>query len=374
VHITVSRIRLTAVALGFGFLGVSLCDWSQNLSATEDGYEWVEAKTSTVPAVESSEIWDTAASCTRPFFAEAVLESKLRLKAYYDHAPEQIRAWRNRLSDRDDLQPSPRFVSTYDNRGRSSDAEMEHDATLHVKYAEWYSTVFRLKTDENRWEQRLDRVADQRVVLGEATRSGFQGYSKSDGKGDFEHYVLYLLGLGGFPDDLEYALATNCVRIMPVKKIQVTANYSGEIWRWPVDHIAAFSFGLELLLIGALFAPITLWIVTGDLRSVRLHILVEMRRPKRKIQELRRTSVTAVSPILCAFRVRTRIVLNALMTSGLSRSNFDWPLARFGRSSAPDSNDITDVCGGSERFMPAWCSSPKVALPTQVTLSPSHPL
>jgi hypothetical protein len=368
VRISSFRIRLTAVAFGCAFLGVSLVDWWQNLSATEDGYEWVEARTSSVPAVETSEIWESAASCTRPYFVKAVLQSKFRLKAYFDHAPEQVRVWRNGLTDHGALQPSPRFVSTYDTKGRPSDAEMERDAALHVKYAEWYSTVFRLKTDENQWEQRLDRVANQRVVLGEATRSSFQGYSNPDGKGDFDHYVLRLMGLGGFPADLEYALATDCLRITPVKKIQVTANYYGEIWRWPVDHIAAFSFGLELILTGALFTPIVLWIVTGDRQYVRLHILDEVKRLERKIRELCQRSVYALSPILALIRVRTRFVLDALMSFGLSRFNFDSPLTTFGQSFISKSDDITDVCGGSERFMPTWCSSPKVILPVQVLL------
>ena len=367
-RISCSRIRLTAAAFGCAFLGVSLCDWSQSLSAAEDGYEWVEAKTSSLPAVETSEIWESAASCTRPYFAEAVLQSKLRLKAYYDHAPEQVRVWRNGLTDHDALQPSPRFISTYASKARASDADMEHDAALHVKYAEWYSAVFRLKTDESQWEERLDRLANQRVVLGEATRSSFQGYPNPDGKRDFERNVLYLMGLGGFPADLEDALATNCVQITPVKKIQVTANYYGEIWRWPVDHIAAFSFGLELILIGVLFTPVTLWIATGDVRDVRLHILDEVKRLERKTQELRQRSVYALLPILRLTRVRTRIVLDALMSFGLNHFNFDSPLTTFGQSFMSKSNDITDVCSGSERFMPTWCSSPKVALPVQVLL------
>lgn len=362
------RIRLTAVAFGCAFLGVSLFDWSQSLSATEDGYEWVEAKTSSVPAVETSEIWESAASCTRPYFAKVVLQSKLRLDAYYNHAPEQVRVWRNGLTDYDALQPSPHFVSTYDSKGRPNNAELEHDAALHAKYAEWYSTVFKLKTDESLWEQRLDRVANQRVVLGEATRSSFQGYSNPDGKGDFEHHVLYLMGLGGFPADLEDVIATNCVRVTPVKRIQVTANYYREIWRLPVDHIAAFSFGLELILTGALFTPIVLWIVTGDLQYVRLHILDEVQRLERKIRGLRQRSVYALSPILPLIRVRTGIVLGALTSFGLSRFNFDSPLTTFEQSFISKSNDITDVWSGSERFMPTWCSSPKVALPAQVLL------
>ena len=56
------------------------------------------------------------------------------------------------------------------------------------------------------------------------------------------------------------------------------------------------------------------------------------------------------------------------MSFGLNHFNFDLPLTTFGQSFMSKSNDITDVCSGSERFMPTWCSSPKVALPVQVLL------
>ena len=79
-------------------------------------------------------------------------------------------------------------------------------------------------------------------------------------------------GLADFADDQEQAIRADCVKFIPVKKIFKSANYLGEIWRWPVDHAAAFSFGLELVLIGILFIPIDLWIATGDARAVRRHI------------------------------------------------------------------------------------------------------
>jgi hypothetical protein len=335
VQITVSHIRLAAVALGCTVLCVSFFDWTQNLKAAEDGYVWVNAESSGTPAVETSEIWESAASCARPYFIKAALRSKATLKAHYDNAPEQVRAWQSRAAPpHDDSQPSPRLVSTRDKR---SVAEMERDASLHAQYAEWYATVFKLTTDDSRWERRLGNVADQRVVLADATRSNFQGYSSPDGKGDFEHYVFGLLGLGGFPADLEYGLGTNCVRITHIKKIHVDANYFREIWRWPIDHIGEFSIGLELILIGAIFGPLALWIVTGNLQTVRLYIRGEARRLDRKFRELYRRCLYALSLIFRVIRIQTRAVfraidiragavLKALMTSGLSHSNFDWPL------------------------------------------------
>lgn len=137
---------------------------------------------------------------------------------------------------------------------------------------------------------------------------------------------------------------------------------------WPVDHIAALSFGLELILIGALFTPIALWVVTGDFHHVRVLILDEVQRHVREIRKLHQRTVHAFSPILRLALVRTRIVLELLTNSELSKFNSDSSLTTFGNRFTSTSSDITDVFGGSERFMPAWCSSPKVPPPMQVSL------
>jgi hypothetical protein len=257
VRITISRIRLVVLAFGFVFLSASLFDWSQNLDFTEHGYVG-GAKASGAPAVETSEISGSTASCTQPI-------------------------------------PS--------------------------------------------------------------------------GKDDFEHNVLYPPGLGGLPADLSYVFPAKCVQITPIKKIQAHANYFAEIRRWPVDRIAAFSFGLELIIIGVLFVPISLWIVTGDLQAVKLCILVERKRLQITVRRLHRRTVCVLSSIFRAIRLRMLILSNGSMTSGFLRQpDVSWLLPTPRRSSTSKSNDITNVSAGSERFIPKWCSSPKVPLPVQVSL------
>jgi hypothetical protein len=280
---TVSRIRLFATVLGCAVLGVSLLSWALTLQATEAGYTWVGAD-SHAPAVETAEIWQASASCERPFFVKAVLQSKARLQAYYDLAPKEVRAWRDRPIQRESLQPSLDQSGLYrlvnSEQGglqRNVAAEMERGATLHAKYAEWFATASNLDTQANQWEQRLSNVADQRVTFGEATRNSFRAYSDPDIKpaattSGFEHYVLFMLGLGGFSNDDEQALKANCVNVIPVKKIFKDTSYFRGIWRWPVDHVAAFSLGLELVLIGMLFVPIAIWINTGDSRTAKQYV------------------------------------------------------------------------------------------------------
>lgn len=278
----VSRIRLWIAALGCAILCASLFAWAQSLHATEDGYIWVGVDTSSAPAAEAAEIWQTSASCLRPFFVKALLRSKAKLSAYYQLAPEEIRAWRNRQRQSDNLQASAdqksfyRLVSGEQDASPRDAAQMEYDATLHVQHAEWYATVSKLTIEQSQWEQRLNDVADERVILSEAARKGFKAYSGRDfapasAKGDFEHYVLFLLGVGGFSSDEEQAIKLNCVNVIPVKRVFNNASLLGEIWRWPFDHIAAFSLGLELVLVSMLFVPIVLWITTGDLQLVKRH-------------------------------------------------------------------------------------------------------
>jgi hypothetical protein len=186
---------------------------------------------------------------------------------------------------------------------------------------------------------------------------------------DFEHYVLYPPGFGGLPADLNSAPAADCVRITPIKKIRAHANYFAEIWRWPVDHIAAFSFGLELILIGALFVPISLWIATGDLQAVMLSIRVERKRLRMMVRRLHRRNVCVLSSVFRAIRHRMLILSNGSMTSGfLHQPDVDGLLPAPRRSFTSKSNDITNMGAGSEKFIPKWCSSPRVPLPVQVSL------
>jgi hypothetical protein len=276
-RITVSRIRIFFVVLGCAILSASLFDWAQNLRAAEAGYAWVKADAPNAPAVETAEIWQVAAGCVRPFFVNAVLQSKIKLNNHYALAPEAVRAWHSRSMSEEPAANRTgglyRLVNEQDGREQDS----ERGAMLHVRYAEWYADLFKLEVGAHEWERRLADIADQSVTVSEATRKSFGAYSgrgieQTAGRGDFDHYLLVLLGLGGFADDQEQAIRADCVKFIPVKKIFKSANFLGEMWRWPVDHAAAFSFGLELMLIGILFIPIDLWIATGDVRAVRRHI------------------------------------------------------------------------------------------------------
>jgi hypothetical protein len=328
----ISRIRLCIAALGCGILGASLFTWAQALHATEDGYIWVGLDASRAPAIETAEIWQTAASCVRPFFVKAVLRSKAKLSAYYQLAPEEVRAWRNRQLQSEAVQPPAdqkglyHLVSGEPGVKLSDAAQLEYDATLHVQHAEWYATVSKLTIQQSQWEQRLNNVADQRVILSEATRKNFRAYSGRDleqagAKGDFEHYVLFLLGLGGFSSDDEQALKIDCVNIVAVKKIFNSPSLFGEIWHWPLDHIAAFALGLELVLVAVLFVPIALWTGTGDARLARryigdavMHFVAAVRHFVASVRTLPRSEFVVQSlSVIEAALARTRILLTEVM-------------------------------------------------------------
>jgi hypothetical protein len=158
-------------------------------------------------------------------------------------------------------------------------AAKDYDAELHVKYAEWYVTVSKLEEQVQRWEWRLSNVVDQRITFSEARRRGTDigDYSGNDieqisARRLFEHYGLSVLGLGGFPDDQQQAIKATCVSVIPLKKIVTRTKYYTQIWRWPVDHVAAFWFGLELVLVGVFFSPIARWISTGDAQTLWLDV------------------------------------------------------------------------------------------------------
>ena len=315
-RISVLRIRIFFAVLGCAILSASLFDWAQNLRAAEAGYAWVRAA-APGPAAETAEIWQVAASCVRPFFVNAVLQSKLALNNHYALAPAAVRAWRTRPLDQRVENENDGLYRLVDSRqaggGRNS-AQMERGAMLHVRYAEWYADLFKLEVQAHEWQRRLADIADQSVTVSEATRKNFGAYSgpgdeKAAGPGDFDHYLVVLLGLGGFPADQEQAIRADCVKFIPVKKIYKSANYFGEIWRWPVDHAAAFSFGLELVLIGLLFIPIDLWIATGDARAVTRYVAETVARFATKVFSHARKSIARLLAVL--FNVLRAIVLGA---------------------------------------------------------------
>jgi hypothetical protein len=282
-RMTISRLRLLLIVLGCAVLGGSLLVWARTSRGGEDAGLWVGTGPANTPGTETAEVWRASASCERPFFIKAVLRSKAALKSYYNAVPQDVRASRERAIYSDAMAPSAGYERVSDPprsshaAARHDAAAMEYDAALHAQYAEWYATVSKLEIQENQWERRLRNVADQRVILSEATRRGFKAYGGGDAaqpaaKSDFEHYVLFLLGLTGFPADEEDAITASCVTVAPVKIFAGAGTGAiRSIWRWPVDHVAVLSFGFELVLIGLLLVPISIWIGTGDLRMATRH-------------------------------------------------------------------------------------------------------
>jgi len=258
-----------------------------------DSYAWVEVEASSAPALEMVEVWQARASCTRPFFVKALLEAKTKLKAYYARAPEEVQASRDRFERSREQRSSTTVIKTQVSRHAETDAELE--AWLHVQHAEWFATVYKLEMEEKRWQQRLESVADQNLVLGDSTRKGFAAYSiqgnGAESGNAFERHVLFLLGLSGFAKDEEQALTLNCVNITPMKKIFTQTSAMRGLWHWPFNRIAAFSLGLELILVSVFLVPIALWIRAGDLRVSRNYLRRSIGRVVAKILAKARTSL-----------------------------------------------------------------------------------
>jgi hypothetical protein len=268
-----SRLRLFIGVLGCAVLVASFLSWAHTLHAGAAQHTWVEIDRSQVPPAETAELWHVSATCIRPYFVRALMRSKTRLAAHYNAAPAEVRA---RLTPGtapgQSLKPAawhPRPIGGQNETGRRNPYG-EYDAALQVKYAEWYAALFKLEIAANTWQQRLIEVADQTVVVGAAARAGFAAYSRGDislsgAQGDFDDYLLTALGLGGFSSAEQVTLKGACVTINPVMARLYDARLLGAIWRWPLDCLAEFSFGLELVLISIFFAPIAVWLGTGGL-------------------------------------------------------------------------------------------------------------
>jgi len=273
-----SRVGVLIGLLGLGVLAASLYGWSGNgpqhrLYYAEYEYAWVPADASNAPAVETGEIWRAPADCQLPYFVKAAVQAKAKLKTYNEAAPEEIRALRERADRRVTLQRAPGktpfdYFVKREQEGRAQDiAGTDYDAELHAKYTEWYVTVSKLEEQVKQWEERLNGIADRGAAFSETRVSSADRRELVGTDRDLERRALSQLGLGGFADDQQQAIRTACVRVVAVKKIVARTYHHTDVWRWPLDHVATFWLGLELVLVGALFGPIGTWIRTGDAQA-----------------------------------------------------------------------------------------------------------
>jgi len=241
-----SRIGLLIALAGFAVLGASFYNWTHASPLnrpfyTEEEHQWVRADSSSAPAVETDETWQVSAACQKPYFVEATAQARAKLKAYGDTAPDEIRAWRD----------------------RSRVADTDDDLKLHTKYQDWFLPEFRLDEQLRQWERRLGTVADRSMSLSEARRRimDVRTYLSNDPElasagRDFEHFVFFLLGLGGFPDEQMKAIQTACIGVVAMKKVVTTTTWHTDIGRWPRDQALAFWPGLALAVIGLALIPV----------------------------------------------------------------------------------------------------------------------
>ncbi len=271
-----SRIRFSVGLLGGVVLGASLLSWAYGRHADAGRYTWVSVDSANVPPAETAELWHVSARCVRPYFARALLRSKVELQAHYERAPDEIRARLDpRANPAQSVEPAawhPLESGRSKETGRSNQ-DKEYVASLQVKYAEWYAALFKLEIQANNWQQRLLDLADQTVILSAASRKSFAAYSRGNmqlisSQGDFDGTLLTALGLGGLPGDEQLSLKSDCVTVSLVKQRFGSPDYLKKLWRWPIDCLAEFLLGLELVLIAIFFAPVVLWMETGDAAMV----------------------------------------------------------------------------------------------------------
>lgn len=314
---TVSRVRLALGTLGLVVLGASLFNWAQAVQTARPQYTWVDANTSDAPALDTAEVWQVSGSCVRPYFVRAALRSKAKLKAYYDIAPEAVRARLSRAPDIPQPTGSKNWYRLVKNQPdiQSTNNDLEYGALLHVEYAEWYANVFKLEIEASRWQQRLIDVTDQRLMLGESARKSFRAYSgrdatTADATSGFDSQVLATLGLGGFPEDEEQNLKADCVNVSLMHKVLTRPNYLEEFWRWPIEQTAMFALALELILLGVFLVPMTLWIGTGDAQLAAQHVRDAANRVVTKVRSFDgKTRVSDAAARLQAVLTATRAIL-----------------------------------------------------------------
>ncbi len=260
-----SRVGLFLAAAGFAVLGVSFYNWTQadalnRLVYIDAERQWVRVAASSAPALESDETWQVTAACVRPYFVAAAEETRTKLAAYADTAPDEVRAWRN------GPQRQQQDIGPQDGERHESQparAEADADFKLHEKYQDWFLIEFRLENLLKQWERRLSTLGDRSTTLGEARRRIMDPrlYLSNDPElatagRDLDHFVYFLLGFGGLADEQVNAIRATCVEIIPMKLVVTANTYRTGVWRWPLERAAAFGAGLALVLIGLVLVPL----------------------------------------------------------------------------------------------------------------------
>jgi hypothetical protein len=223
-----SRVGLVIALAGLAALGASLYIWTRadhRIIYAERDEQWVRADSSTAPALERDEIWQISAACQRPYFVEAAAQARAKLNDYDDKAPDEIRAWRNRAQQQQDRE--------------TETAATGEDSRLRSKYQDWLLAEFRLEKLLKQWERRLGAVTDRSTSLREARGriTDVRLYISEDSElasagRDFEHFVYFLLGLGGFADEQITAIKAACIEIVPMKLVVTATTWHSDIWRW----------------------------------------------------------------------------------------------------------------------------------------------
>jgi hypothetical protein len=258
-----ARIGLATAVAGLAVLGVSLYNWTQadprhRLFDTEHEYEWVRADSSGRAAAEGDdtrdETWQVAAACVKPYFIVATERARAKLKDHGDTAPDEIRASRNRPHQQHENERQD---------GDAAHAEFDEDYRLHGKYQDWFLAELRLATVLAQWERRLGSLADRSRTLREARLRvmDVRLYISEDAElatagRDFQHFVFFLLGLGGFPDEAVNAIKAACIEVIPLKLVVTKTSWHTEVGRWPLDQPFTFWPGLALAVVGLLLIPI----------------------------------------------------------------------------------------------------------------------
>lgn len=196
---TPARIGLALVVAGAAVFAASWYDRTR--SGPNFGPQSVRADSAAAPAataIDEDERWQVGAACLRPYFAVAAEQAHAALKAYDDAGPEEIRAWRDR-------------------------PQQDDARALHAKYPDWFEAKSRLGRQAAQWQRRLDELAGRTVTLSEARMRvrDVRLYVSEDpelaGAGrDFQHFMYFLLGLGGFPDEQMDAIRAACIDVTAI--------------------------------------------------------------------------------------------------------------------------------------------------------------
>jgi hypothetical protein len=239
----IGRLGLLVCGFGLTLLFASLYTWTHVSYANaiigrEDEFKWVRSDASEAPGLQSNEIWELSAVCTKPYLSAWLEKLRNDLKNHIEAKPEEIKLYERRVQVRRTAKSEPL---------QKAEEASEAIAVRGNNLRRFMDESF-LKDKIKTANRQITNVHDMEYL-----RSDFLDHMSSGS-------VLHKFGVNELNEDTAREVYLRCINKSEIKKIVAATHYYTNIGRWPAEHPVAFWIGILATTIGAFLRPLVAWV------------------------------------------------------------------------------------------------------------------